>query len=258
MKQTFTVGRLFDIRVGVHITWLAVFAFMTYSIAGSIEALSRSLAIGLASVCVIALFASVVVHELAHALVARRFGVKTTAITLFLFGGVATLEREPPSPKAETWIALAGPAASAVLAALSFGAMTLLERTTSGAWSEALGVVLAYMAIANGVLAVFNLIPAYPMDGGRVLRAAIWHARDSHAAATAIASLTGVGFAIVFALVGIGLAIWQHSWQFSWYVLLGAFLGRQSWFHYVEARTAERLERVHVSEPLGPLRLSHN
>ncbi|GAC1539989.1 MAG: hypothetical protein NVS2B17_15820 [Candidatus Velthaea sp.] len=248
MSQTFTVGRFFDIRVGVHVSWIAVYIFMTLSIASSIDAVSRSLAIGLAAVCALALFVSVVAHEFAHALVARRFGVKTTGITLFLFGGVATLEREPPSPRAEMFIALAGPAASGALAGVAFLAIMLLERTASGAWAEALGVVLAYLAIANGVLAVFNLIPAFPMDGGRVLRAALWSARKSHASATASASLTGVVFAGILFTSGIGLAIWQHSWQFGWYVLLGAFIGKQSWSQYREARLVARLERVRVAD----------
>ncbi|GAC1407689.1 MAG: hypothetical protein NVSMB64_14830 [Candidatus Velthaea sp.] len=248
MRHTFSVGRICNIRVGVHVSWLAVFAFMTLSIAGSIQGLSYVFALGLAAVCALTLFASVVAHEFAHALVARRFGVNTLGITLFLFGGVATLESEPPSPRAETFIALAGPAASGVLAGIAFLAVMLLERTASEFWTAALGDVVAYLAMANAALAIFNLIPAFPMDGGRVLRAAVWSARKSHASATAVAALTGVVFAGGLLAAGVGLALWQQNWQFGWYVLLGAFIGKQSWSHYREARLVARLERVRVTD----------
>jgi len=179
-----------------------------------------------------------VAHEFAHALTARRYAVKTLGITLFLFGGVATLERDPPTPRAEVTIALAGPAASAAIALAAFGVLALLERVASGPFAEAMGFLIGYLAIANGVLAIFNLIPAFPMDGGRVLRAALWRARGSHASATATASLAGVGFAAALIVTGIVAGLSTHSWQFSWYALLGAFLVYQGWTQYREARAA--------------------
>src|SRR5271154_1279147 len=189
MSQTLTIGRLFDIRVGVHISWVFVYLFMTLSIADAIGNVWHGMALADGALCALALFASVVAHEFAHALVARRFGVRTRAITLFLFGGVATLEREPPTPRAEFAIALAGPAMSALLAGLAFGAFSTAAALSSGELRENLGMFFAYVTIANGVLAVFNLLPAYPMDGGRVLRAALWQLRGSRDAATMTAAL---------------------------------------------------------------------
>jgi Zn-dependent protease len=162
MGQTFTVGRLFGIRIGVHASWLIVFALMTIALAHEISGVARGPAFALAAVCALGLFASVVVHELAHAAVARRFGVRTSAITLFLFGGVAMLEREPPTPKAETLIALAGPLASALLGGIAFGALALLERFGSGSAATTVASLVAYLALANLVLAAFNVIPALP------------------------------------------------------------------------------------------------
>jgi Zn-dependent protease len=248
MRQTFILGRPFGIRVGVHVSWLAVYLFVTVSIAGSIAGVARVVAFGLAAMCALLLFASVIAHEFAHALVARAHGVRTKAITLFLFGGVATLESEPPSPRAEVMIALAGPAMSALIAALAFGLLALVERRASGPVGDAVGLLTAYLALANGVLAVFNLVPAFPMDGGRVLRAGLWRLRRSRAAATGAASLVGLVLAAALVIGGLVAAFSLRTWQDGWYVLVGAFLLRQGWLQFHDSRYLERLERVRVSD----------
>jgi Zn-dependent protease len=248
MRQTFTLGRLFDIRVGVHVSWLAIYAFVTVSIAGNLSGVPAAASVGLAALCALLLFVSVIAHEFAHALVARAHGVRTRAITLFLFGGVATLESEPPSPRAEVLIALAGPAMSGAIGALAFGILMLLERWTGGPVAEAVGIVVAYIALANGVLAAFNLVPAFPMDGGRVLRAAVWRARKSRAAATGAASLVGLVLAFALIVAGACAAIALRAWQDAWYVLIGAFLLRQGWVQFGDSRLLERLERTRVSD----------
>lgn len=218
-------------------SWLIVYALMTFALARGLEMLPAAEAYAFAAVSALALFASVVAHEFAHALVARRYSVQTAAITLFLFGGVATLDEEPPTPRAEVWIALAGPALSALLAGLSFAALLAVERLIPGRVGTALGLLTAYLAIANGVLAVFNLIPAYPMDGGRVLRALIWRARGDRPSATAIAARIAIGFALAFVAAGVLLAFANHSPTYAWYAVLGVFLLRQGWS---EERAARR------------------
>jgi Zn-dependent protease len=248
MRQTVSLGRLFDIRVGVHVSWFLVYAFTTASLASTIVDVGRPAAIGLAAVCAAFLFVSVVAHEFAHALVARRFGIRTRAITLFLFGGVALLENEPATPWADVVIALAGPAMSALLGALAFGLLALVERVTSGSVGHALSLLVAYLALANGVLALFNLIPAFPMDGGRVVRAAIWRARRSRAAATGAASILGLVLASAVIIAGVVSLVTTHRWQAVWYVLIGMFLARQGWVQLHDSRYVERLERVRVSD----------
>jgi Zn-dependent protease len=248
MRQTLFLGRLFDIRVGVHISWLAVYLLVTVSIARAVTGVPHTLAVVLAAVCALFLFASVIAHEFAHALVARAYGVRTRAITLFLFGGVATLESEPPTPRAEVMIALAGPAMSALIAALAFGVLVLLEHLSAGSLGETTAMVCAYLALANAVLAVFNLVPAFPMDGGRVLRAAVWQARKSRAAATGAASIVGLVLAASLAVGGIIAALTLHAWQDCWYVLIGGFLLRQGWLQFRDSRFVERLERVRVGD----------
>src|ERR1700716_639420 len=145
-RRTLTLGRLFDIRVGVHVSWLAVYAFMSIALARGLTTLPRGEAYAFGAACALVLFASVVAHELAHALVARRFGVRTNAITLFLFGGVATLEEEPASPKADALIAVAGPAMSAVIAAVAFVVLLALDRfLPAGSVRDALGLLGTYV-----------------------------------------------------------------------------------------------------------------
>jgi Zn-dependent protease len=242
MAQTFTVGRLFDIRLGIHVSWLAVYAFLTYEISSKLGAIGEVGAVAMGALCALSLFASVVFHEYAHALVARRYGVRTQSITLFLFGGVATLECEPPTPGSEVAIALAGPAASAVLAIAAGGALRLLSPLAHGPFGDASLLLLAYLTVANGVLAAFNLLPTFPMDGGRVLRAALWRWRGSHARATATATLAGIVLAAGVIVAGGVLLAADHAWQDGWYVLLGAFVAVQSVVAYRNARRAVAAE----------------
>jgi Zn-dependent protease len=241
-RQTLFLGRLFDIRVGVHVSWLAVYAFMTIALARALGMLPPPEAYAFGAVCALALFASVVAHELAHALVARRFGVQTSAITLFLFGGVATLEREPSSPKADALVALAGPAMSAVLALAALAAVAVVDRFVPDSQvHDALGLLGTYVVLANAVLAAFNVLPAYPMDGGRVLRAYLWHRSRHRDAATNIASRVGIGFALLFVAAGVLVMAATHEFVYGWYVLLGAFLLRQG------------VSQERATRPLAPL-----
>jgi len=237
-RRTLTLGRLFDIRVGVHVSWLAVYAFMSVALARGLTALPGGEAYAFGAACALVLFASVVAHELAHALVARRFGVRTRAITLFLFGGVATLEEEPASPKADALIALAGPGLSAALALVALVLLFAVDRFVPGRAGTALGYLGTYVMLANAVLAVFNVIPAYPMDGGRVLRALLWRRWHDHAAATNAAARVGIVFAVLLVAAGVFLAAGSRELTYGWYVVLGAFLLRQG-------VSQERASRAH-------------
>jgi Zn-dependent protease len=238
-RQTLTLGHLFDIRVGVHVSWLAVYAFMSIALARGLTALPAGEAYAFGAACALVLFASVVAHEFAHALVARRFGVRTSAITLFLFGGVATLEEEPASPKADALVALAGPALSAALAVVAFALLFAVDRFVPGRIGTALGYLGTYVALANAVLAVFNVIPAYPMDGGRVLRALLWRRWRDRVAATNAAARVGIVFALLLVAVGVFLVAGSHDLVYGWYVILGAFLLRQG-------VSQERATRAHA------------
>ena len=252
MLRALPLGRCLGIRLDVHTSWFVIYAFVSWTIANDapIATFGRTHALAIGAVAALALFASVIVHEFAHALVARAFGVRTRSIALFLFGGVATLESEPPRPSVDALVALAGPAASALLAALAYGALRAAEHDVPPAGVAAVAAVLAYATWVNAMLALFNLIPAYPMDGGRVLRALLWWLRGDRDSATVTAALVGIGLAVTFALGGIVAAIAARTWEFAWYVLLAAFLVRQCWQQYRALRPHR--EVVAVRPPQSP------
>jgi len=251
MLRAFSIGRLCGIRLDVHASWFPVYALIAATIANTppIGALGWSGAYAVGAAAALVLFASVIVHELAHALTARRFGVQTRSITLFLFGGVATLEEEPPSPLADALVALAGPALSAAVALVAFGALHAVDWVVPARYADAAASMLAYVTFANAVLAAFNLIPAYPMDGGRVLRAVLWQVRGDRNRATATAALVGIGFGLCFALGGVVAVAATRTWQFGWYVVVAGFLVRTSWIQYGALRRPAQMVSVRSTRP---------
>jgi Zn-dependent protease len=203
MRLSWKLGRIAGIDIYLHPTFLLLLAFAGMT-QGGLEAM----------VVVSAAFGCVLLHELGHALMARQYGIGTADITLYPIGGIARLERMPRSPKAELWIALAGPAVNVALAGGLAVLLSLLDAGTGAI--EPLGSFLWTLMTINVVLAVFNLIPAFPMDGGRVLRALLsgWLGR---AQATRLAAGLGQALACVF---GVAMLLQGHFWQ----VLLAAFI----------------------------------
>ncbi|MBV1902868.1 MAG: site-2 protease family protein [Marinosulfonomonas sp.] len=166
-------------------------------------------------------FASLLLHELAHSVVARRFGMRIKSITLFLFGGLAETENEPQSAGVEFWVALAGPAMSLCLGA---GFWLLSAITARIAGLQSVTAVFSYLAVINLVLALFNMVPAFPLDGGRVLRAYLWNKTGDPLQATETAAKSGMAFAYV--LMGLGLfALFQGAVVSAlWQMMIGGFL----------------------------------
>ncbi len=200
MKWSWKIARLWDIDVYIHATFLLILAFVAYNYWVQFERLNAVIG---GILFILALFACVVMHEFGHALMARRFGVKTRDITLYPIGGVARLERIPEKPIEELWVALAGPAVN-VLIAMLLGAYLVGTGAfqLSGLFSMTSGPFLHRLLAVNVILVAFNLIPAFPMDGGRVLRALLAMRMD-HLKATHIAATIGQGLAFVFGLVGL-------------------------------------------------------
>jgi Zn-dependent protease len=251
MFRAYPIGRLCGIRLDVHASWFPIYALIAATIANAepVRVLGWIDAYAVGAVAALVLFASVVVHELAHALTARRFGVQTSSISLFLFGGVATLEAEPPGPLADALVALAGPAMSAAIALAAYGAMLAVDPVVPVRYADSAAAILAYVTFANAVLATFNLIPAYPMDGGRVLRALLWRLRGDRDRATATAALVGIAFGLSFAAAGVVAVVATRTWQFAWYVVVAGFLVRTSWVQYRALRRPPVLVSVRPSRP---------
>lgn len=200
MKWSTRIGTVAGIGVYVHATFLILIAWVALAHWHT----GRSVAAAVAGVgFILALFACVVLHELGHALTARRFGIKTRDITLLPIGGIARLERMPDDPRQELWVALAGPAVNVVIAAGLFivlqGTGTLAPFATLTLTS---GSFLERLMVVNVFLAAFNMLPAFPMDGGRVLRAVL-AIRMEYTRATQIAASIGQGMALCFGLVGL-------------------------------------------------------
>jgi len=252
MIRAFSIGRLCGIRLVVHASWFPIYALVAVTIANAapLGAFGAIGAYAIGAAAALVLFGSVVIHELAHALTARRFGVQTASIQLFLFGGMATLEAEPPNPPADALVALAGPAMSALVALAAYGAMHAVNGIVPARYADATAAILAYVTFANAVLAGFNLIPGYPMDGGRVLRALLWQLRGDRDRATATAALVGIGFGLCFAIAGLVTVAVTRIWQFGWYVVIAGFLVRTSWVQY---RTLRRPMTVVTLRPTRPV-----
>jgi Zn-dependent protease len=193
----------------------------------------------MASITSLGLFVCLILHELGHSLVGRRFGMRIRSITLFVFGGVAELEGEPRSARNEFWMAAAGPAVSLVLA----GAFWLLSMAAYiGDWPIAVFAVARQLAIVNGMLVGFNLVPAFPLDGGRVLRAILWAVTGNLKRATAITSQMGQGFGSALMLLGVLGILTGQMLIGLWWMMLGWFLRRASESGYQQMVIRQVLE----------------
>ena len=201
MRWSIRLGRVFGIPVNLHLTFLLLLGLIGANQIVQTGTLSAAFgAVGF----IVAIFTCVALHEFGHALAARRFGIRTRDVTLLPFGGLARLERMPRDPVQELWIALAGPAVNVAIAGiLGFAlVMTGAGQLMLGTPSLFGGTFFARLLVVNVILALFNLLPAFPMDGGRVLRALL-AMRFSYVRATGIAATVGKGMALLFGLLGL-------------------------------------------------------
>lgn len=226
MAYRFKLFRLCAIDVSVDSSWILCAGLVGWSLAETVfptlsPGLSPALYWWMALVATLGFFASIVAHEFAHSLVARRFGISVRAITLFVFGGMAEMEHEPRTAKSELYTAAAGPAASLALACLFFLGETAAVAAEA---PDTVSTTLWYLAMANAVLFLFNLIPAFPLDGGRVLRAALWAWRGDLIWATSIAAGAGSLFGFFLMAVGILDLVNGDLPIGVWNLMIGLFL----------------------------------
>jgi Zn-dependent protease len=245
VRDSFTIGRIAGISVGVNWSWLIVFALIAWTLAVSIfpstnPGLGDGSYIAMALVAALLFFTSLLLHEYGHALQARRDGMEIEGITLWLFGGVAKFKGMFPSAGAEFRIAIAGPLVSLVLGLLFLGVPMLLglPSTVDG--------VLFWLGSINIALLVFNLLPALPLDGGRILRSILWYARGEFASATHIAAGIGRGFGYLFVAAGVALLVFASPVTGIWLAFIG-------WFLLQAAGAEDRF--VAAREALGGLRV---
>jgi Zn-dependent protease/CBS domain-containing protein len=242
--QKFKLFRLFGFSIEADATWILLAVLVTWSLATGLfphyfEGFSAQIYWTLALLGAAGLFLSIILHELGHSLVARHFGLHIKSITLFVFGGVADMEDEPSSAKAELLMALAGPATSIALSLGFFGAAFAVGR---GENISPLQGLLRYLAGLNGLLAAFNLLPAFPLDGGRVLRAALWAWRGNLRWATRFAAGIGGAFGIVLIALGVLSLLSGNVIGGFWWILIGMFMrsaSQSSYRHLLIRRALE-------------------
>ncbi|HEV8019715.1 MAG TPA: site-2 protease family protein [Candidatus Lustribacter sp.] len=233
------IGQIFGVTIVVDVSWLFIFAIVSWALgssAGPFHAVQVTPGVRalLAIVTALLFFVSVLLHELAHSLVARAQGIPVREIRLFIFGGASNLTAEPKSPGAGAWLAFAGPLMSLVLAVLCALVAAQLGMTSAA------GIVFAYLASANAIVGVFNLLPAFPMDGGRILQSVIWAITHDRMRATRIAGRIGMVFAWLTIAYGITDVLLQGFGGGLWFTFIG-------WFLLLSAQGEERQARLQVA-----------
>lgn len=254
MREHVRLGRLAGVNVGINWSVLAVFALITFGLAGGrfpmlfpgLDQMAYLIA-GLAAGVVF--FVSLLAHEISHAIVAQRNGIAVEGITLWLFGGVARLEGEPSDPRADLQIAGVGPLVSLVLA----GMFAAVAAALSAADAAGLVVdVFVWLAVINATLAVFNVIPAAPLDGGRILRAILWQRRGDRMSAAITASRAGRGFGWILVAIGLAQLLFVPGFGGIWLMLIGWFLTNAAATEEQHAKVTGALADVRVRDVMSP------
>lgn len=254
MRQRFELFRLFGFPIRVDLSWVLILFLLTYSLAVGFfpvnePGMPKSAYWAMGFVASMGLFASILFHELSHSLVARHYKIKIDGITLFIFGGVAEMRQESPSPKVEFLVALMGPLASFLLA---YGFLKLSSYGEALGWNKAMVLIFYYLGFMNGLLALFNLVPAFPLDGGRIFRSLVWAVKKDYFWATRLAANIGKIFGWI--LIGLGVVQWVRGSPFGglWYVFIGFFLRQASLMSLRQLSYQEVLEKIHVDALLQP------
>jgi Zn-dependent protease/predicted transcriptional regulator len=254
LRTNFRLFRIFGIPIEINVSWFIIFGLVSWSLVSfyfptHYPSFSVTAHWVMGLVAALLLFASVLLHELGHSYVAKTHGVPIKRITLFLFGGVSQLTKESPDPVTEIKIAIAGPAVSYVLMMIFFALYYLVSQSGS---PEGVAPVLRYLAFVNGILGTFNLIPGFPLDGGRLLRATIWKVSGDLRRATYIASKVGGIVGIVFIVLGFLLVFRGAFIGGLWLVLIGFFLRQAAGASYLQVVIDSTLKGVTVGDIMKP------
>jgi Zn-dependent protease/CBS domain-containing protein len=274
LRGNFKIGRLFGIPIEINVTWILVLVLVMWTVADGyfgqerfkyLTALQRWL---LGAAAAFLFFGSILLHELMHSVVAVRNGLPVRRITLFMFGGVAEMSREPEKASVEFKMALAGPIASFMLSAVFLAVFYGIYRSGGGAMpllgalaiylsggKEAVSVpaaLFAYLAMINSLILIFNMVPGFPLDGGRVLRSIIWYFTGNVTRATYITSRIGKAFAIVLIVLGLLFAIQGELIAGIWFIFIGFFLQQAAESGYYQVLMRKGLEGHHVYDVMQP------
>lgn len=246
--RRFTLFKLMGFEVRLDASWIILALLIVWSLAVgyfpfATPGLPREDYWWMAVIAALALFASIVIHEFAHSVVARRNGLPMQGITLFVFGGVAEMGGEPARPGIEFWMAAAGPITSVIIGAIAYA----IYLETRYIWPAQITGVIHYLGWINWILAAFNSIPAFPLDGGRVLRSAIWHSTGNLDRATRIAAGVGEGFGALLMVLGVVSLFFGSFVSAIWWFVIGMFLRGAASQSYQQMR----IQTVLKDEPVS-------
>jgi Zn-dependent protease len=248
MTSRFKIATIGGIEVYVDLTWLVAFAFFTWSLGSyydtTFSGWGHLAAYLIGAISTLLLFVSVLLHELGHSFTARSLGLPVNTITLFIFGGVSNLTREPESPRVEFLVTAAGPLTSLLLAVVFF-----LLHAATGQGSSQVSAVLGYLASINLILAIFNLIPAFPLDGGRIFRSIVWAITHSLRRATRVATVISRIFAYIFIAAGLVEAlVFRQIGSGLWLAFIGWYLNSSATASSQQAVMDHVLREVDVKD----------
>jgi Zn-dependent protease/predicted transcriptional regulator len=255
MKAQIKLGRIFGVEIGLHYSWLLIALLITFSLAGHFQTnnpgWSDGLRWGVSIVTAVLFFASIVVHELSHALVAKLRGLPVRSITLFALGGIAQIEKEAADAKTEFWMGIIGPITSFVLGVVCLLITVAVGWTPPDFPQQPLPAMLMWLGLINIGLAVFNMIPGFPLDGGRVLRGIIWWITGNAKRATTIAAR--VGQFIAFAMIVYGVFQFFRGTGINglWMAFIGWFLLSASRESYAQMVISEGLRGLRVEDVMS-------
>jgi Zn-dependent protease/CBS domain-containing protein len=244
----FRLGTIAGFEINIDWSWLIIFFLVVYSLAGFYfpryyPGLSVSTTWSISLVAALLLFASVLAHELMHSVIARRYGINIKGITLFIFGGVSQASTEPRTPKIEFWMAIAGPITSFVLAGIFYA---LAYTGQAGGWPIPVIAIVGYLGFINLLLGIFNMVPGFPLDGGRVLRSGLWALMNSLEKATRYASYVGRGFGYLLMAFGVVNMLGGAFISGLWLAFIGWFLAGSARSSYEQVMLREALSDVEV------------
>jgi Zn-dependent protease len=246
--------RLFGFKVGIDATWFILAVLITWSLAKGVfpryfAGFSNGTYWWMGVAGALGLFVSIVFHEFCHSLAARQFDLPMKGITLFIFGGVAEMTKEPENAKSEFFVAIIGPISSVVLGGIIF---LVFAAGRAANWPGPVNGVLAYLGWLNIILAGFNMVPAFPLDGGRVLRSILWYVKGDLRWATRISSGFGSGFGLVLMILGIVSFIGGNYIGGLWYFLIGMFIRGASQMSYRQLLVKNALAGEPISRFMAP------
>ena len=252
MRSNIRLGRLFGIEIGLHYSWFLIAFLITMSLASQFQATNAQWGAGViwavSVVTAVLFFAGLLAHEMSHALVARAHGLTTKAITLFALGGVAQIEREPSDARTEFWVGIVGPFSSAVIGVICF----LIARAAGWSMGSTLHTpveaMFYWLGYINLMLAAFNMIPGFPLDGGRILRSIIWWFTGNGDRATLLAARTGQGVALLFIAFGIFRFFGGAGIGGLWIAFIGWFLMQAAGASYANVALTSGLKNIRVSD----------